>query len=145
VTGHLVQRVRFEVHVGSKAQALAVQDCISQFRSRQLESVLDSCLSGLVPDNRVLSLDTLDLELGEVTEKQMESELAPRIESALTEALLTKPVVDSEETRGFTDEGVPIDTHRLRQLAEFLQRGVLRTAPKRYKGFRTKDQSSPRS
>jgi len=123
--GHTVERVRFEFDVATSNQAIALQERISQFRATELEPILDSCLSGLVPDDRFLRLGDLELGLGVMTGAQLETELKPRIEKALYEAVSSK-FLDVAATGSRTREpGVAIEVEQLRQLEVFLERGAV--------------------
>ena len=123
--GHTVERVRIEFEVATSNQAIALQERISRFRATELEPILDSCLSGLVPDDRFLRLGDLELGLGVMTGAQLATELGPRIEKALYEALSSKfpdVAVTGPRTRA---AGVAIEVEQLRQLEVFLERGAV--------------------
>ncbi|MGA2043988.1 MAG: contractile injection system tape measure protein, partial [Roseiarcus sp.] len=87
MSNHVVHRIRFDLRVGSRPQAARAQEAASRFAAEALPAILDQCLAGLAPDDRVVVFDRLDLEIGAVPERELAEQLPSRFARALADAL----------------------------------------------------------
>ncbi|HEY0609549.1 MAG TPA: contractile injection system tape measure protein, partial [Chitinophaga sp.] len=84
---HIIRRYTFDVQFSAKAKALALQDSISSLFRRRLAADMDELLQQLLPEDMVAVLDTLELDLGTVLYKDMETQLPLKLLEALEKAL----------------------------------------------------------
>jgi hypothetical protein len=84
---HIIRRYTFDVQFGAKEKAAALQDDISMLFRRRLADDMEQLLQQLLPDNVVAVLPTLELDLGTIGYKEMESQLPLKLLEALEKAL----------------------------------------------------------
>jgi hypothetical protein len=119
----IVHRIRFDLRVKSKRQAQRVQDAASRFAAEKLPAILNRCLAGVAPDDRVLVFDRLDLDIGTLSEKSLEAQLPSRIARALGDALFVARYAraGNEQTQVRV---ASIDQRRREILGRFLEQGL---------------------
>src|ERR1044072_3613254 len=84
---HIIRRYTFDVQFSAKAKAIALQDSLSSLFRRRLMIDMDELLQQLLPEDMVAVLDTLELDLGTVLYKDMETQLPLKLLEALEKAL----------------------------------------------------------
>jgi len=84
---HIIRRYTFDVQFSAKAKAIALQDSLSSLFRRRLTADMDELLQQLLPEDMVAVLDTLELDLGTVLYKDMETQLPLKLLEALENAL----------------------------------------------------------
>lgn len=84
---HIIRRYTFDVQFSAKGKAVALQDSISSLFRRRLTGDMDDLLQQLLPDDMVAVLDTLELDLGTIQYKDVETQLPLKLLDALEKAL----------------------------------------------------------
>lgn len=84
---HIIRRYTFDVQFSAKKKAMALQDSISSLFRRRLTADMDELLQQLLPEDMVAVLDTLELDLGTVLYKDLETQLPLKLLEALEKAL----------------------------------------------------------
>jgi hypothetical protein len=84
---HRLDRLELEVHTTSEALARQLQDRLSQLHQRVLAQLVGRVMDPFSPPGVVHRLESLELNLGEIPEEQLEQLLPQRLEQALREAL----------------------------------------------------------
>lgn len=87
MTHHLVHEAVCELHVPDAELGRRLTECVSRFRRDQLFGLLERVMGEVVPESALLSLDRLELDLGELSAGDFEREFAARLEQALRRAL----------------------------------------------------------
>lgn len=84
---HIIRRYTFDVQFSARKKAVALQDSISSLFRRRLTADMDELLQQLLPEDMVAVLDTLELDLGTVLYKDLETQLPLKLLEALEKAL----------------------------------------------------------
>ena len=84
---HIIRQYTFDVQSSNRAQSLALQERISHLFRQRISGDMDMLLQRIVPEQMVAVLDTLELDLGFILYKDVETELPAKIMSALEKAL----------------------------------------------------------
>ena len=84
---HIVKRQIVEISVADASAAQRIPDRISQWVRQELPRILDRELSARVPPDVLLCIDRLELELGSLSEVNLESQISQRVRSLLADQL----------------------------------------------------------
>lgn len=84
---HIIRQYTFDVQSSNRAQSLALQERISHLFRQRISGDMDELLQRIVPEQMIAVLDTLELDLGFILYKDVETELPAKIMSALEKAL----------------------------------------------------------
>jgi hypothetical protein len=134
---HSLRQVVFELKTDSAARGRRVQERVGGFCKSRLESVLDAGFAEFDAEGSVYVFERIELDLGPITESDLETEIEERLRRALRDFLMrhlppTAPRDVGPERRATPAEAperaageVPPTRRRLEWLAEFLDRGVL--------------------
>ncbi|TWJ02461.1 hypothetical protein JN11_01434 [Mucilaginibacter frigoritolerans] len=87
---HLVHRQKVTLQIPGKDDAFALQSMVSYLLQNELKTKLESALDSVFPPGKVVRIDTLQLDLGEINPQNFEHEFKTRFVSALTESLSAK-------------------------------------------------------
>ncbi|WP_158800350.1 contractile injection system tape measure protein [Pedobacter sp. L105] len=80
-----IQELSFNLDFFSKEKAYELQNRISRLYHRQLHHILNDFFENNIPENLLIRKDSLLLDLGTISDGQLETELPERIEKALKE------------------------------------------------------------
>ncbi|MES2350053.1 MAG: contractile injection system tape measure protein, partial [Pseudomonadota bacterium] len=83
----LVSRASFELDVDSVARGRAVQQCVSAFAHGRLPAVIDAVLAD-VAGGVTCVIERIELDLGQLSEATLETQLAEGVRQALMASLL---------------------------------------------------------
>ena len=84
---HIVKRQIVEISVADTPTAQRIPDRISHWARQELPRILDRELSARVPPDVLLRIDRLELDLGSLTEANLESQISQRVRSLLADQL----------------------------------------------------------
>lgn len=84
---HLVERVRFDLAVNSRALGLSVQERLSAFHRERLAAIMSECFDTVLDANEHVSIPRLDLDLGDVALEHLERDVESRFRRELMSAL----------------------------------------------------------
>lgn len=87
---HRIRRQVFEVTVEDASAAWRVQTELARVQSRRLGGIIESCLSELSAPDRLLRIDSLEVDLGTLNPDNLEQELVEKLGPALRAALLQR-------------------------------------------------------
>ncbi|MDD5034756.1 MAG: contractile injection system tape measure protein [Methylococcaceae bacterium] len=123
--GDDIRTLVFDLETASEDAARRIQNRVGDFSSRDLNRVLEDCLAEFADADTVYGFERIELELGILSEQNLEQELAERIGNRLREYLAARiPVAllrQSGETPPWPDEPLPAP---LAELSAFLLRGI---------------------
>ncbi|MEB3362504.1 MAG: contractile injection system tape measure protein [Synechococcaceae cyanobacterium] len=100
---HRLDRLELEIHTTSEPLARQLHDRLSRLHQRVLAELLGRVLDQFSPPGTLHRLESLELDLGEIPEEQLERLLPERLERALREALPGR--LPSAEVRLTRDDG----------------------------------------
>ncbi|MFN6131601.1 MAG: contractile injection system tape measure protein [Synechococcaceae cyanobacterium] len=110
---HRLDRLELEIQVAEEALARPLQDRLSRLHHQTLADLLGRVLDELSPPGRLHRLESLELDLGEIPEEQLERLLPQRLEQALRQALPEQPpttLLSDPQGGGAPGEERPSDT-----------------------------------
>src|SRR5580698_6386152 len=105
---HKITCVVFEIGLRGREHATAIQNRISIFTARSLETVLIQSLSALAGEDHLLELAGIELNIGNVSYQRLEEDLASGIARCLREWALRLPLhrlQSMEPAGGLKDSG----------------------------------------
>ncbi|WP_259070967.1 contractile injection system tape measure protein [Mucilaginibacter sp. X4EP1] len=87
---HLVHRQKVTLQVSKKDDAFALQSMVSYLLQNELKTSLESALDKAFPPGKVVRIDTLQLNLGDINPNNFEQEFKSKFITALAESLSAK-------------------------------------------------------
>ncbi len=96
---HIIQKQIIEVTLPSGKNANALQDKIKNIYYEKIIPLLDNLFSGFVKDDIVIRLDKLDIDLGHITEDNLEQQLTEKIVVAVKQQLESSLQFDVKDSR----------------------------------------------
>ncbi|MBA1443749.1 MAG: contractile injection system tape measure protein [Chromatiales bacterium] len=125
---HQVQKQTFEIRVPRQEDARGLQDRLSTFGNHELPLILDEVFEEQTAGTEsVWRIDRLEIDLGHLSEKALESQLTEGIRLKLTQALEKYRLSherSGQEDRRPTDR-LSLQQRTLENLQYYLQQGVL--------------------
>jgi hypothetical protein len=85
--GHIVSTLSWETTFDDKALGFDLQNRISQWSKFVMPGELDEVFKQACPEGMALSINSLEIDLGEIEVKDLEAELKKRLETTLKEKL----------------------------------------------------------
>ncbi|MEM6271164.1 MAG: contractile injection system tape measure protein [Bacteroidota bacterium] len=133
--GHYVQRFTFDVQVGRKQDAKPVQDRLSAIFNNRLERMLERLLDELDDPSYIIKLNTIEIDLGEIKEDSLESDLYYKLKTALEKEIGKRvrlirgsPIIDPD-----IGTKVPLAPAKIDLLAYFLEYGRMPSGGEMFK------------
>lgn len=83
---HRIKRLRFEINIEQQSQASQLHSEVSRICQRQITALLERCLAQVGVD-RLLRIDSLELDLGTVDPANMETEMLQQLEQQINRVL----------------------------------------------------------
>ncbi|QYZ65763.1 MAG: hypothetical protein OI74_01845 [Gammaproteobacteria bacterium (ex Lamellibrachia satsuma)] len=125
---HQVQKQTFEIRVPRQEDARSLQDRLSTFGNHKLPIILDEIFEKQTAGtDRAWRIDRLEIDLGHLSEKALESQLTESIRRKLTKAL--EKYRQSQERSGQKSdqptERLSLQQRSLESLQYYLKHGVL--------------------
>jgi hypothetical protein len=119
---HIVHKQKVELRVTRREDALALQSSVSRLLQNNLRQKMEALFDKLVPEGKVVRIDTLHLDLKTISTKNFEKEFEERFIEALQQSLSNKNDDPSQK-----DNIVVLGTHEslLQSLLHFLLHGYL--------------------
>ena len=77
----------FEIDFTNRALVHELQNTISKISNDRLTRAIDDCLEKLIPNDALIKLDTLTLDIGEIAYDSLDKELEGRVIGALEERI----------------------------------------------------------
>jgi hypothetical protein len=124
--GHLVYKQKVTLHLPRKDEAAAFQERVSKLLRNELNESLERILDEAFPPDKIIRIDSLQLDLGNISAQNFESEFKKQFVDVLTKSLASKrdSISDSGSTTG--QETVLSKAQSLENaLIFFLERGYL--------------------
>lgn len=121
---HRLDRLELEIHTASEPLARQLHDRLSGLHQRVLADLLGRVLDQFSPPGLLHRLESLELDLGEIPEEQLERLLPERLERALREALPAK-LPNALVGDGLETPGAMAAPRALELLAAFAATGQL--------------------
>ncbi|MDP9075939.1 MAG: contractile injection system tape measure protein [Bacteroidota bacterium] len=87
---HLIYKQKVTLHLSKKDEAYALQDRVSRLLQNGLMDNLELILDAAFPHDKVVRIDKLQLDLGNISFQNFESEFKTQFISALTKSLAAK-------------------------------------------------------
>jgi len=87
---HLVHRQKVVLQIPKRDDAFALQSMVSYLLQNELKISLESALDNAFPPGKVVRIDTLQLNLGDINPHNFEQEFKNRFNAALAESLSAK-------------------------------------------------------
>ena len=84
---HIIARQTFDIDYPSKDNAHALQDKVSKIFNMQLMDEIGALFDRLVPQNRIIRIDSLVLDIGDISGSSLETELPRRVIDKLEQEL----------------------------------------------------------
>ncbi|MFO0576844.1 MAG: contractile injection system tape measure protein [Polyangia bacterium] len=94
---HRIRRQIFEVTVEDSSAAWRVQTELARIQSQRLGAILDRCLSELSTPERLVRIDSLEVDLGPLDPDNLEQDLVEKLGPALRAALLQRIEQDRQD------------------------------------------------
>ncbi|HEX2580476.1 MAG TPA: contractile injection system tape measure protein [Dongiaceae bacterium] len=116
---HTVRVQKFTVAVESETLALSLQPRLTELNERHLLPVMERIFDVFNPPDERLFIDCLKIDLGILDLQRLESDLGPRFEQCLTEAL-SRYQRENQELRKLTTPAA-----RLTLLRQYLEQGTV--------------------
>ncbi len=120
---HLVHRQKVVLQIPKRDDAFALQSMVSYLLQNDLKISLESALDNAFPPGKVVRIDTLQLDLGDINPHNFEQEFKSRFNAALTESLSAK---SDSIANSVDDESIISEAQSaVNTLIFFLEKGYL--------------------
>ncbi len=96
---HIIQKQNIEVTLSSGKNANALQDKIKNIYYEKIIPQLDNLFSGFIKDDIVIRLDKLDIDLGHISENDLEKQLTEKIVASIRQQLESSLKFDVKDSR----------------------------------------------
>jgi hypothetical protein len=121
---HLIYKQKVTLRLSRKEEAYAFQDRVSRLMQNDLKDSLEKILDNAFPPDKIVRINTLQLNLGSISRQNFEPEFKARFIEALTKSLSEKH--DSTGNSADREESVLSKAQSLESaLIFFLERGYL--------------------
>lgn len=122
---HFVQRFTFDVELERQSDAKPVQDRLSAMFNNRIQGMLEKLLDELDDPNFVVKIDTIEVDLGVISEGAFESQLYYKIKEALERKIRkrVRRILDSGTTDPKEGIKVPLAPAKMELLTFFLEQG----------------------
>jgi hypothetical protein len=120
---HLVHRQKVILQIPNRDDAFAMQSMVSYLLQNDLKTSLESALDSTFPRGKVVRIDTLQLDLGEINPQNFEQEFKNRFVSALEKSLSAKS--DSIINSSGNESILSVAQSSVNALIFFLEKGYL--------------------
>ena len=84
---HIIDRQTFDIDYPSKENVNALQDKVSKIFNTQLMEEIGALFDRIIPSNRIIRIDSLALDIGDITTSSLETELPKRVIEKLEQEL----------------------------------------------------------
>lgn len=121
---HKINRIVYEVNFNSEQLAYNFQAGVNTFMQSSLVPVIDEVLNSFDIKNQVISIDTLELDLGHVDYENSEAEIKDRLQEELTKILREKLAEIKQASTG-NERIVSNEKSDYAHLLFFLEKGYL--------------------
>jgi len=119
---HIIHKQKVTLQLPKGADAHFFQNCVSDLLHNQLHEQLETLLDGLFPSDKIIRIDSLQLDLGSLNPRNFEQEFKDEFIKALTKSLAAKQDILNTTN----DEEVLSGTQSLvHTFIYFLQKGYL--------------------
>lgn len=129
VKGHIIQRQAFQIQLEDQELTHEVQSKISILQDTRINGLLNQILDRFDDQEHLNRFESIELDLGTVSQSNYENEVVQRIEETLTDYLSRNLVAGGAIRNG---EKIPFGRHKLTQFAYYLEHGVLSWEARRY-------------
>ncbi|MDR3705701.1 MAG: contractile injection system tape measure protein [Paludibacteraceae bacterium] len=121
---HKINRIVYEVNFNSEQLAYNFQAGVNTFMQSNLVPVIDEVLNSFDIKNQVVSIDTLELDLGRVDYENSEAEIKDRLRDELTKILREK-LAEIKQASTENERIISNEKSDYRHLLFFLEKGYL--------------------
>ncbi|MEM7367449.1 MAG: contractile injection system tape measure protein [Bacteroidota bacterium] len=87
MTPHLIATQEIELDLPSKEVALHIQDRVSFLYSYRWKDIIEQCLNEAIGEDQLIQLESVELDLGEMSLEEWEEEMPQRLKQALRKYL----------------------------------------------------------
>jgi hypothetical protein len=122
---HYIQRFTFDVELERQSDAKPVQDRLSAMFKNRIQGMLEKLLDELDDPNFIVKIDTIEVDLGEITEGEVETRLYYKIKEALEKKIQKRVNYILSTNTPDSREGskVPLAPAKMELLTFFLEQG----------------------
>src|SRR5665648_24061 len=119
-----IHNASFNFEYGTVASAERSADLIETIFNSQILPELDKAISNHIPEGLVVELSKLEINIGNINEKELESHLAGRIRNALEDALQNRTRIGKYQFSGETDSAEQkLDNFLLESIGSYFRKG----------------------
>ena len=122
---HIINKTIFDIAYNNEQEANQLQNKISNISNTTLSNTIKNVLDKYGDEALTIRLNTLVLDIGEVSEQNLETEIIEKVEAEL-ESVLKKKLKTLRSTNSSIDEGIVTNTFKQLELLEwYLVKGIL--------------------